>query len=571
MTMTRRHILQAGAAGASLVAMGRFQASEANEAAGAGAYADAWPVLDTFVEQYMRDMKSPGLALVLADRDGVQRVVNYGFSDLEARQPAGEDTLFEIGSISKSFVALALLQLHDEDKLDFDRPIVEYLPWLRIDSRFEPITTHHLLTHTTGLPGAGDVFQSDPELRHLAAYAPGEHFHYNNAMYDVLGILAWTLDGRELPELLRERILRPLGMNRSEPVITMEVRERLAKNYAPFRGDRPYARHGRMCEAPALIATGGAGCVASTARDMGTYVRMIASHGRHGATRLLSEDAFKRFSSPHILAEDFGPGAHYGYGIAVDTFEGNRLLRHTGGMVSFMSSMMVDIDGGIGGFASVNAQQGYRPNPVVRYAIELMRARRKGAAPPKMPEPDVATTVKNAADFAGTYRGDKGSLEVLAEGDRLFVVKDRERVPLERLGDPNRFAVRHPKFDRFAFAFGRKDSAAPQSPVVEVSWGGDWYRNDRYDGPVTFDYPKAWDGYAGHYRNESPWIGSQRIYVLKGRLTLDGVAPLEADGDLFRLRDNPYNTEWIRFGELVNGRCMRIRLSGSDLWRVAAA
>ena len=571
MTITRRYILQAGAAGVSLAAMGRFQVSEANGAADTGAYGDAWPALDEFVEQYMRDMNSPGMALVLADRDGVQRVVHYGLGDLEARQPAGEDTLFEIGSISKSFVALALLQLRDEGKLDLDRPIVQYLPWLRVESRFAPITTHHLLTHTTGLPGAGDVFVSDPELRHLAAYAPGEHFHYNNAMYDVLGILAWTLDGRELPEILRERILRPLGMDRSEPVITLDVRERLAKNYAPFLGDRPYARHGRLCEAPALIATGGAGCVAATARDMGAYLRMIASHGRTGAKRLLSEDGFARFANPHILAPDFGPGVHYGYGIAVDKIGDNRLLRHTGGMVSFMSSMMVDIDDGVGGFASVNAQQGYRPNPVVRYAIDLMRARRKYAALPKMPEPDVATTVKNAAEFAGKYRGDKGSIEVIAESERLFAVLGADRVPLERLGDPNRFAARHPKFDRYAFAFGRKDPEAAGSPVVEVSWGGDWYRNDRYDGPVTFDYPKAWDGYAGHYRNESPWIGSLRIFVLKGRLTLDGVAPLEADGDLFRLRDNPYNTEWIRFGELVNGRCMRIRLSGSDLWRVAAA
>jgi CubicO group peptidase (beta-lactamase class C family) len=571
MNVTRRHILQAGAAGASLVAMSRFQVSEAGEAAGAGAYAGAWPLLDRFVEQYMREMNSPGLALVLADRNGVQRVVHYGLGDLEARQPAGEDTLYEIGSISKSFVALALLQLHDEGKLDFDRPIVDYLPWLRVDSRFAPITTHHLLTHTTGLPGAGDVFQADPELRHLAAYAPGEHFHYNNAMYDVLGILAWTLDGRELPAVLRERILRPLGMNRSEPVITLDVRERLAKNYAPFQGDRPYARQGRLCEAPSLIATGGAGCVAATARDMGAYLQMIASHGRIGGSRLLSEDAFTRFSSAHILAEDFGPGVHYGYGVAVDTLDGNRLLRHTGGMVSFMSSMMVDIDDGVGGFASVNAQQGYRPNPVVRYALQLMRAHRKGVELPAMPEPDVAAAVKNAAEFAGAYRGDHGSLEVLAEGDRLFVAKDGERVPLERLADANRFAARHPSFDRFAFAFGRADAKIPDSPVVEVSWGGDWYRNDRYDGPERFDYPKAWDGFAGHYRNESPWIGSLRIYVLKGRLTLDGIAPLEADGELFRLRDNPYNTEWIHFGELVNGRCMRIRLSGSDLWRVAAA
>jgi D-alanyl-D-alanine carboxypeptidase len=571
MTISRRHILQAGAAGASLIAMGRLRVSEAAEPAASGAYADAWPVLDRFVEQYLREMNAPGMALVLADRDGVQRVAHYGFSNLESREPPTQDTLFEIGSISKSFVALALLQLYDEGKLDFNRPLVEYLPWLRVESRFAPITTHHLLTHTTGLPGAGDVFQADPELRHLAAYAPGEHFHYNNAMYDVLGILAWTLDGRELPEVLRERILRPLGMDRSEPVITMDVRERLAKNYSPFLVDRPFARRGRLCEAPGILATGGAGCVAATARDMGAYVRMIANHGKVGGSRLLSEDGFSRFSTPHILAEDFGPGAHYGYGIAVDTLDGNRLLRHTGGMVSFMSAMMVDIDDGVGAFASVNAQQGYRPNPVVRYAIQLMRARRRGAELPKMPEPDVAEVVRNAAEFAGSYKGEKGTLEVAAEGERLAVVRDGERIPLERLAEPNRFAARHPKFDRFAFAFGRKDPEKADSPVVEVSWGGDWYRNASYDGPESFEYPKAWDSYAGHYRNESPWIGSLRIFVLKGRLVLDGTIPLEGDGDLFRLRDNPYNTEWIRFGELVNGRCMRIRLSGSDLWRVAAA
>ena len=392
-------------------------------------------------------------------------------------------------------------------------------------------------------------------------------------MYDVLGILAWTLDGRELPELLRERILRPLGMDRSEPVITLDVRERLAKNYAPFLGDRPYARHGRLCEAPALIATGGAGCVASTARDMGAYVRMIASHGQARRDRgCCPRTAFERFASPHILAEDFGPGAHYGYGIAVDTLDGNRLLRHTGGMVSFMSSMMVDIDDGVGGFASVNAQQGYRPNPVVRYAIELMRARRKGAALPEMPEPDVATTVKNAAEFAGKYRGDKGSLEV----------RRRRRAALRREGRRARSAraarrsqpVRGapPEVRPLRVRIRAQGSAGRRRARSSRSAGaGTGTATTVTTGRIKFDYPKAWDGYAGHYRNESPWIGSLRIFVLKGRLTLDGVAPLEADGDLFRLRDNPYNTEWIRFGELVNGRCMRIRLSGSDLWRVAAA
>ena len=570
MQLTRRHLIQAGVFGATAAGLGAFRISEA-KAVHAGPLAAVFPALDRFVEQYMREMNSPGMTLVLADRDAVRRVVTYGYGDLEARRRVREDELFQIGSISKSFVALALLQLRDEGKLDLQRPIVEYLPWLRIDSKFAPVTVHHLLTHSTGLPGAGDIFQWDPESAHLAAYAPGEHFHYNNAMYDLLGILAWTLDGRELPQLLRERILRPVGMTASEPVITADIRERLVRNYSPFLADRPYPRDGRLSEAPFVFATGGAGSIAATAADMGRYVRMIANHGRLDSGRLLSEDGFTRFSSPQIEAAAFGPGAHYGYGIAVDTLDGHRLLRHTGGMVSFMSALMVDIDDGIGAFASVNAQQGYRPNPVVRYAIQLMRAQRNSAALPAMPEPDPPARVANAADYAGTYRYEAGTLEVVADGDRLWILHEGARVPLERQGEPDRFLVRHPAFDRFVLLFGRENPAVTPSAVVEAAWGGDWYRNAKYAGPATFGHPREWDAYVGHYRNESPWVGSSRIVIRKGKLWLDGTTPLEADGDLFRLRDDPHNTEWIRFGEVVNGRCMRIRISGSDLWRVASA
>jgi CubicO group peptidase (beta-lactamase class C family) len=571
--MTRRALLQAGAFGASVAGLGAFRVSEAAAPGATGRYDAAWPNLDRFVEQYLRDMNAPGMTLALADRDAVQRVVTYGFGNLEARERVREDELFQIGSITKSFVGLALLQLADEGKLGFDRPVKDYLPWLRVKSAYAPITVHHLLTHTTGLPGAGDIFQADPEASHLAAYAPGEHFHYNNAMYDLLGILAWVLDGRELPELLRERLLQPLGMLKSEPSITMDMRGRLAKSYAPFQPDRPFPRRGRLAEAPPVLTTSGAGCIAATPADMGAYVRMLANHGALPAGRLVSEAGFRRFATPHILAEDFGPGAHYGYGIAVDTLDGNRLLRHTGGMVSFMSALMVDIDDGVGGFASINAQQGYRPNPVVKYAIQLMRALRRGGPTPPMPETDDPVRVKNAADYAGRY-GLAGSasraLDVEADGEKLFVVHEGARVPLERLGDADRFAARHPALDRFPFVFHRAEPGEESAPVAELSHGGDWFRNARYVGPDRFDYPEAWDAYVGHYHNENAWVGSVRVVILKGRLMLDGTVPLEADGELFRLRDNPWNTEWIRFGEVVNGRCMRLRLSGSDLWRVAA-
>jgi len=212
-------------------------------------------------------------------------------------------------------------------------------------------------------------------------------------------------------------------------------------------------------------------------------------------------------------------------------------------MVSFMSSMMVDIDEGVGGFASVNAQQNYRPNAVVRYAIQLMRAQRKAAVLPAMPEPDRQTQVKNASDFGGAYANGNRSLEILAENEALFVIHEGVRVPLERLSEPDQFIARHPSLERFALVFGRNDAQVPDSAVVEACWGRDWYRNARYEGPVEFSHPKEWEGYVGHYRNENPWFGSLRIVLCKGRLMIDGTTPLEADGDLFRLRSTPHNTD----------------------------
>jgi CubicO group peptidase (beta-lactamase class C family) len=565
MQLTRREILEAALVGAAATA-GGFWVKD-SQASTSTKYGDVFAELDRFVEQYMRDMNSPGLTLVLADREGVQRVTTYGFGDLDRQRKLQADEVFQIGSITKSFLALALLQMRDEGKLDFHKPVVEYVPWFRIQSSFAPITTHHLLTHSSGLPGAPEVFPSDPAQRHLAAYAPGERFHYNNMAYTLLGYLAWTLDGRELPEIFRERIFKPLGMSQSEPAIDFDMRARMPRSYQPFWSDRPYPRHGELCEAPSIASTSGAGCIAATARDMGAYVQMIANHGRGPQRNLISPESFELFSKRHIKAEEFGPTASYGYGIAVDELDGNPLVRHTGGMVSYMSALQVDLAAGIGGFASVNAQQGYRPNDVVKYGLQLMRAHVEKKKAPARPAPDSEFEVPNARDYAGVFAGEQGKMEFANEGTKLFLVRDGKRIQLESTGTPDEFQVSDPRAARYPLIFGRKNA---DGPVVELSCGGAWYTADAYDGPRQFKVPDAWRNYVGHYRNEDPWTGSLRVFVNKGRLLLDGT-PLEADGELFRLRDEPSNTEWIRFGEIINGKCMRLKFSGVDLWRVSDA
>jgi CubicO group peptidase (beta-lactamase class C family) len=145
MTLTRREFVVTAAAGSVLVA-DWISAAPQN-----ARYTSAFKLIDTMVERFLREMNAPGLTLAIADRDQVLRVATYGMSDADRKEPVRPDHLFHVGSISKSFVAIALLQLRDEGKLDLHAPVTRYLPWFRIEPR-DAITTHHLLSHSSGLP-----------------------------------------------------------------------------------------------------------------------------------------------------------------------------------------------------------------------------------------------------------------------------------------------------------------------------------------------------------------------------------------------------------------------------------
>lgn len=516
--------------------------------------------IDAFVERHRREMGVPGLTLGLAGRDGVIAVRTYGHADVKTGAPVRPENLFEIGSITKSFVAIALLQLRDEGRLDLGRPIRELLPWLRIESVHAPITVHHLLTHTSGLPNPLSL----PAIPLWTASPPGAHFHYCNAGYQILGLLIETLDGRPLRESLRVRVLRPLGMDASEPVISHEIRPRLPVSYWPLYDDRPFQRHGPLAEAPHLAMDNAAGCIASTPADMALYMRMLLNRGRTPRGRLMSEESFALFAKPAVPAPAFGEGAGYGYGIAVQPVEGRTLLRHTGGMVSFSSALQVDLDAGFGAFASVNASlAGYRPNAVAAYALAVLRAAAEKRPLPPAPEPDDPHQVANAADYAGTYTSPDGrKLALAAEGGLLKLVQGGERMVLERIA-PDVFFVSHPAFERSPLVFERKEDA-----VAEVSHGGDWYAGERYTGPRTFETPPEWRAYAGHYRNEDPWMGSVRVLLRKGRLWAGGSTLTPLGANLFRFGEEEHAADRIRFDDVVNGRALRAVINGTEFRRI---
>jgi hypothetical protein len=256
-------------------------------------------------------------------------------------------------------------------------------------------------------------------------------------------------------------------------------------------------------------------------------------------------------STPHIKADEFGNDAFYGYGIAVDRLDGHLRLRHTGGMVSFASALEVDLDDGVGVFASVNAMQGLRPRPVAEYALRLMRACRSSAPLPEIPPPANALRVARAADYAGRYTGAAGrALDIRAEADRLVLLQDNQRIGLEPAVDTaDAFHVAHPDFARYLLIFTRADPNDPTSPVIDAAHAESAFARESFKAPAEPALPAEWRGYAGHYRNEDPWLGSHRVVARHGRLWLDGVIPLEP----------------------ARGRTMRLVLSGADFVRVMTA
>src|ERR1041384_7881394 len=204
--------------------------------------------LDEYIARHMRETGAPGMTLALAIRDGLIRASTYGYADTKAGLRVVPETMFEIGSISKSFVSLVLLQLRDEGKLDLNKPIAEYLPWLKINSKFQAITTHHILSHTGGLPGAPLLL--DALLGELwTAWEPGKRFLYSNTGYNILGFLIEAIDKRPFGESMRTRMLVPLAMTASSPIITNNLRKLMAIGYEPLAENKPFSVNDPLAEA----------------------------------------------------------------------------------------------------------------------------------------------------------------------------------------------------------------------------------------------------------------------------------------------------------------------------------
>jgi CubicO group peptidase (beta-lactamase class C family) len=295
----------------------------------------------------------PGVALGVIKDGHVLVARGFGLRDVEQKLPVTPRTLMAIGSNTKSFTVVLLGMLVDEGKLEWDRPILAYLPDFRLWDEYATthITARDLVTHRSGLPRHDLVWYGRSysrkglydRLRHLEPTVSfREKWQYQNLMYMTAGYLAERLSGRSWEELIRERIFTPLGMTRSNTSVTD----------LPKADDFAYAyawRDSALVRIPYrnIDAVGPAGSINSSVEDMLRYVQFRIDQGHWNGQQLLSKANEAEMQSGQMVAG--GPGGSdvwpsidlvtYGLGLAVGSYRGAKVVLHGGGIDGFISQM----------------------------------------------------------------------------------------------------------------------------------------------------------------------------------------------------------------------------------------
>lgn len=345
---------------------------------------------DDFVNQALKEWKVPGVAVAVIQDGKIILLKGYGYRDVEKQLPVTPNTLFSIGSISKSFTVTTLGMEMDEGKVDWDKPVRDYLPSFKM---YDPVLTEQmmirdLITHRSGLPRHDMVWYSsdfprEDLVRRLQYLEPNKPlrstFQYNNLMFMTAGYIAGLLNGKSWEDTIHVRIFTPLGMNTTD--FSLKDMQSSSDFAMPYRkGNDVKSEVKRMPfdeQCPDRCAIGPAGEINSTASDVSRYVLFHLNKGKVDGKPLLSENNAVQMQTPQMVLQgtpDFKEEseASYGMGFFISQYRGHKRVEHGGNLDGFSAELAFLPNDGIGVVVLSNLDGTGLPNVIAYNAIDRL-------------------------------------------------------------------------------------------------------------------------------------------------------------------------------------------------------
>ncbi len=471
------------------------------------------------LEQRRKDLHIPGMAIAVVKDDEVILVRGSGLADLKNETPVTPETIFAIGSITKSFTATLVGMLVDEGEMGWDDPVTEHIPYftLNVDSEDEnaQVTIRDMLSHRTGFTRMGalthnlngtvpreEVLLAATKAEPLAGL--GEKYYYNNVMYVAAGVAAGNAVGTDWDALVAERIFEPLGMSSSNTSVSeSQTDPRLSLGYI-WDKDLKVNTHQPM---RVVDHVGPAAAINSNVLDMAQWLRFQLGHGAYNGDRLLSETQHRETWTSQI---EIGGGAYYGLGWYLREWHGQPVIQHGGRVDGFRSQMALWPESNLGFVLLTNM----RGTPLQEESINMVWDALLGELDADSDAIDYSPYLSKYVANFGPFKDAK--ITVLVQNNHLAIDVPGQTVYEFKNPDEEGtwyFAVS----DAIAVSFERNDA-------------GDVTMMKQYKSGLTFDLPRVGaevpveipldelQKYLGSYHSEDVDV---KVVIQNNRLAID--------------------------------------------------
>jgi CubicO group peptidase (beta-lactamase class C family) len=418
---------------------------------------------DEVVARGLAGLKVPGAAIAVVKDNEIVLAKGFGFRDVEGKLPMTADTLMAIGSSTKAFTAFTLGTLVDQGKVEWDKPVRNYIPWFRLyDAQAgERLTPRDLVTHRSGLPRHDALWYNNKtatreDLVRALAYLPPtadlrEKWQYNNLMFLTAGYLVETMTGKSWEEAVRTLVFAPLGMTRSNFSVLDSQKD---KDFA-----LPYdERDGKVVKIPFrdISTIGPAGSINSSVNEMAHWVMAHINGGKFGDKQVIGADTVADLHKPYMTTGGVSTrpditAFDYALGWMVDNYRGHGRVHHGGNIDGFSAMVSLWPNDGLGFVVLTNRDGTGLPELLIRTAADRIlglaaedwigdaaKKLAEGEAVGKKAEEKLSSRRRPGTvpahkldEYAGDYRHPGyGNLKVTLKGGQLGFIYNDIATPL---------------------------------------------------------------------------------------------------------------------------------------------